>query len=343
MNKKVIVFVVTILILSFSLASVGFAAGQFKNLKAWFGEIKIFRNQTQIQLEPKPFIVDGTTYVPLRALSNIFDKEILWDGTNYRIDINDKPGQISTDNFNYMMGLLTEKQNEINELKAKVAKLEKELAAKESSKTSISELEKYLNKEYGYYRNMWFDIYLSGKKDDIIVKIYVDLDKYYSKWNALSSTQIKSFIEDIVEEIEYDYNNADIEGYIEDDSTGDKLVDFYINAKGNLIIDTDYDYYSGSNTLSDMEKYLNNYHDECEGVEFVIKLYWDKYDIEVNIDADDWFKLSSYERKDYLEEIYYQINRKFPDAEIYGDVYDEWTKDIIYFDFDSRGKVIIDY
>ena len=228
-------------------------------------EIKIFRNQTQIQLEPKPFIVDGTTYVPLRALSNIFDKEILWDGTNYRIDINDKPGQISTDNFNYMMGLLTEKQNEINELKAKVAKLEKELAAKESSKTSISELEKYLNKEYGYYRNMWFDIYLSGKKDDIIVKIYVDLDKYYSKWNALSSTQIKSFIEDIVEEIEYDYNNADIEGYIEDDSTGDKLVDFYINAKGNLIIDTDYDYYSGSNTLSDMEKYLNNYHDECEG------------------------------------------------------------------------------
>lgn len=76
MSKKLVASIVTILVLSLALASVVFAAGQYKNIKAWFGDIKIFRNGTQIQLTPAPFIVDGTTYVPLRTLSNLFDKEI---------------------------------------------------------------------------------------------------------------------------------------------------------------------------------------------------------------------------------------------------------------------------
>lgn len=75
-RKKIAVITTTVLVLSLFLTSIAFADSAFKNLKAWFGDIKIFSNNKQVQLDVKPFIVDGTTYVPLRALSNILNKNV---------------------------------------------------------------------------------------------------------------------------------------------------------------------------------------------------------------------------------------------------------------------------
>lgn len=341
MSKKVSVLIATILIIS-SLGSVAFAASQYKNLKAWFYGIQIFKNGQQVSLNlpdgmMEPFIVDGYTYVPLRAISDIFDKDIGWDGANYRIDINDKPGQGSSQDINYLMGLLTDKQTEINELKAKIEVLESQI---EAQKVSLSDLEKDLNKEYDEYEDIEFDIDLKGDEDEIEVRIYVELDDYYDEWYDLKESEIEDYIEDIVDDIEKEFKNADIEGFIEDTDEDEILVEFEINSKGKLVFD--FDGRSSIDDLDDLEEFLNDEHDKYVGVDFAISLSGDEDEIEVEIDAEDWYELYDDEKEDYLEAIYDDIIDVFPDADVYGDVYDKETGDIIDFDFDRRGNVEID-
>lgn len=343
MNKKVVFLVTAMLVISFSLGSVAFAADNFQNLRAWFGDIKIFTNNQQVQLSAKPFIVDGTTYVPLRAVSDIFNKDIYWDGVNYRIDINDKP-TLPDENIFYLTQQLVERQTKITELEKKVAELEAKLEEnKNTSNSSISELEKFLNKEFGTYKRVNFDIDLSQSKDKITVSIYVDLSKQSSRWNDLSSSDIKDLLQDITDEILYDFKNADVTGTIEDSSKNrnNELVYFYTNSRGNVVVEGSS---TGSNTssISQMEDYLNRNHYKHKSVEFDIQLSGNKDKIRVYLVADRYGLdyLTTSEIKAYLEKIYDEINYDFPDAIVEGSIEDSYT--IHYFDFDSRGNVYLD-
>lgn len=337
LKKRVAVIITTVLLLSLFLTSVVFAESTYKNLKAWFGDIKIFSNNQQVQLDVKPFIVDGTTYVPLRALSNIFNKNISWDGTNLKISINDKPNQDAT-NMAYLTQQIVEKQNKINELEAKVAQLEAELATtKKSTKYDLDDMEDYLNDEYGKYEKIGFDIELSGKKNDIEVEIYVDLDDYYSKWKALTTSKIEKLIQYIVNDIQENFKDADIEGYIEDSSEDEELVEFYLNARGKLVVDIK----DGSYTydLDELEDYLNRYYNKYEGIYFDIELSGDEDDISIYVtaDKDDLDYLTEREIEYYLEDLYNEIIHEFSDAYVDGTIEDDYTE--YEFDFDSKGNV----
>lgn len=340
MNRKIAVSVIAVLIFSLALGAMVFADDNFKTLKAWFGNLSIYRNNQQVQLSAQPFIVDGTTYVPLRAVSELFNKDVGWDGVKYRIDLNDRPDE----NLVHLTQQLIEAQVKAQELEAKVAQLEAELKAKEETvkKDDIKELESYLNKEYRTYKGVRFDIDLYKSKNDIDVDIYVDLDYYYYEWNGLSTSNIKSYLQDIVNDILYDYKNADIRGSIMDSSTSKKstLVSFSIKSNGTVVIDTDYKddkYYD----LYDLEDDLNWYYGEYEEIYFDIELTGNKDDIRIYITARgyDLDYLYEYEIEDYLEEIYDEIIREFPYAEVYGYIEDDYTR--YRFEFDYWGDVYL--
>ncbi|HZX20817.1 MAG TPA: stalk domain-containing protein [Clostridia bacterium] len=349
MSRKIAVFIITTLIFSLFLGAVAFANDNFKNLKAWFGELSIYRNNQRVYLagDDKPFIVDGRTYVPLRAMSNLFNKEVGWDGVNYRIDLNDKP----EDNLIYLTQQLYTAQIEVQTLQAKVKQLEEELAAKKDSKKyTLKELKSYLNKEYGTYKKVEFDIDLYENKKDIEVDIYVDLDYDYYEWNKLSDSNIKSYIQNIVDDILDDYKNVSIEGSIMDSSGRNKtLVSFYTKSSGTVVIDIgDKSGSDGYDDLDDLEDYLNNSskYNKCYGyygkyVYFDIELYEDKDgDIEVYItvtspkDGLDYLKEN--EIKEYLGKLYDEIIDGFKYADIYGYIEDDYTD--YEFDFDSNGN-----
>lgn len=334
-KKKLTVVILSVLVFSVFITTAVFAEGAFKNLKAWYGDIKIFSNNQQVQMDVKPFIVDGTTYVPLRALSNILNKNVGWDQANLRIDINDKPDSYAA-NMAYLSQQLVERQIKINELEAKVKQLEAELA--KSSTNSLDDMEKYLNKQYGTYEKIKFDIDLKGNKDDIEVRIYVDLYDYSTKWKNLSTTKIKGYIKDIVDDILYELKNAKVTGFIEDSDSRKELVDFYLNTKGSLVVDI-----KNSNTydLEDLEDELNDVYYKYKGVYFDIFLSGDKYDIIVDIDAfnDDIDELSTSDIKKYLENICDEIFYYYPDADIEGYIGDYYES--YYFYVDYSGKIVL--
>ncbi|MFW5648272.1 MAG: stalk domain-containing protein [Candidatus Alkaliphilus sp. MAG34] len=340
MNRKIVVSVITVLVFSFILGAVVFADGAYRDLKAWFGNLSIFRNNEYVELSSKPFIIDGTTYVPLRAVSELFDKDVIWDGVNYRIDLNDKPDE---NLINVKQQLYNEQMN-VMRLEAKVKQLEEELADK---KGSLDDLESYLNKQYGTYKKIEFDINLYESKKDIEVDIYVDLDYDYREWDNLSTSSKKNYLQNIVNDILDDYKNVNIEGSIMDSSRSGKntLVSFYTKSNGTVVMDTDYswDYDRRYNDLYDLEDDLNYNYDRYEGVSFDIELYEDSYgDIEVTIfvDEDDWDDLGWREQERYLEKIYKKIIREYPRVDVYGYIYDYYYNyRIDSFEFDSDGYI----
>jgi hypothetical protein len=187
----------------------GFASGSKKMLEAWYMNVKIVSNGQQVYTDIEPFIVDGTTYVPVRMIANIFNKDVQWDQANYTVYISDKPGQ----NVNYLNMMLQMKDNEIKNLEDKIKKLE------EKDKVSdIDDLEEQLNDDYGKYKNVNFDISLSGDKKDITVKIEFDYKKDKSAWNKLTTKNITSYLQDICDDILDEFPKADIEGYFRDSS-----------------------------------------------------------------------------------------------------------------------------
>ena len=287
----------------------------------------------------RPFIVDGTTYVPLRTMANLFNKEVGWDGEKYRIDLDDKPG----DNLISVSQQLYEAQMKILGLEAEIKQLEEGL---KTQKGDIKDLESYLNREYRSYEGIKFDIDLYENKKDIEVSIYVDLDRYEDEWDDLyrRTSRIEKYLQNIVDDILDDYKNVDIEGSRMDSYTSrkDTLVSFYTKSNGTVVVDTDYGWDSGKyDDLYDLEDDLNYYYGRYEGVSFDIELYEDSYgDIEITIyvDEDDWDDLGWREQERYLEKVYKEITQEYSRAYIYGYIYDYYYDyKIDSFDFDSDG------
>jgi hypothetical protein len=87
--KKVAILVLVILLI---LASIGIAYATLgnKTITITYRNISIYINGVKKVPSNEPFIYNSSTYVPLRFVSEALDKEVKWDGTNNRIDINDK-------------------------------------------------------------------------------------------------------------------------------------------------------------------------------------------------------------------------------------------------------------
>ncbi|AWE07630.1 hypothetical protein DCE79_09650 [Lysinibacillus sp. 2017] len=83
-----------------------FAAGNVaQQLKVYFNNIKVVVDGSPASLgkdstgkENEAFIYNGTTYLPIRAVSEALDKEVSWDGKTSTVYVGEKPGQV-----NYLM------------------------------------------------------------------------------------------------------------------------------------------------------------------------------------------------------------------------------------------------
>lgn len=99
--KKRIIFLVLAVALCLSLAvNVLAFTDTVKMLEAHFSGIKIVLDG--VEITPKdatgkvvePFIVDGTTYLPVRAVAEAFGKEVAWDGETRTVSLG-KPADLA--------------------------------------------------------------------------------------------------------------------------------------------------------------------------------------------------------------------------------------------------------
>lgn len=213
-------------------------------------KIKILNNNVLVSGNVSPILIDGTTYLPVRSLSGVLNKNVFWDGPTKSIYISDNINPNEANLKNEISNLenfvrtkdaritelenagkskdakITELENAIKSKDAKIAELEMQLKAK--STISLKDLERQLNKNYRYLDNLEFYITLRGNKDYIDVEIEIDLGvvSYNRDWYNLQESKIERFLSNISNEIWYEYKDAEVTGEVINTRDAKTLVKF---------------------------------------------------------------------------------------------------------------------
>ncbi len=324
-TTKAIIFTLTALFLLISIVPTGLASGNKKMLEAWYMNVKIMSNNRAVSVEAdkEPFIVDGTTYVPVRMLAEILNKEVLWDGQNYTVHINDKLGQ----SLDYLNMQLIMKDNEIKYLEDRVASLERQNVRV----SDIDELEDDLNFYYDEYKDVDFDISLSGSKSRITVVIEFNLKRDKSAWNRLTTKNITSYLQDMCDEILDVFPKADISGYFKDSSktSRDRINEFTVTSRGNVSLDDDGYSRVRDTDLRDLEYDLDDmFYDYFYDFDVDIELDGDEDDVTFTVYVDydkykrKWDDIKDRDLEYFMEDIQLEIEQEFRGADVKGYIYD---------------------
>lgn len=234
MFKKMSVAALSVVLLAGMLpAASSDAAVATKNLQAHYRNIKVQYNGTLVPTNLEPFLVNGTTYIPLRMMAGVFNKDISWDGTTYTINVTDRTdARVAA-----LQAEIAAKDATIKSLQQQLEDAKNNEEEEEDVDDRIDDLEESLNDDYlDYFDTFDFeDISISGDEDDIEVEIAVDLTEY-PEYDDLRDRDIEELVEAIVDDIWEEFENADIEGEIVDSSDDDaKLDDFSADASEETI------------------------------------------------------------------------------------------------------------
>ncbi len=243
--KKVLVLSIVLVL---ALSTIAIAANEVyqKKLTATIGRIKFKVDGEDVtkEIEEKykapAFTVkefDSRSYVPVRAIAELMGMEVKWDDKTHTAEIIDVKSKVYEEE-------IKKKDKEIAELKEEIKKLKEEVV--EEDKLQV--LEDKLNDKYGTYKDVNFDIVLKESKNNIDVKIIIDLKNYNQEkyWNKMDVSTKKAMIEDIVDTISKEYTDYNIHGNIYDLYYKKELFTFNKPKIGKLSITHDDRYTGGS-------------------------------------------------------------------------------------------------
>lgn len=332
MNKfksKAIAALITTALITVGFTMIGQASTTKKVLPVIFNQFKIIYNNQDVTAQVTPIFVDGRTYLPLRSMANLFNKNLSLNQTTISLSdgidttVSDLRNQIST------------RDTYIQTLTQKIASLENTISSLSSSSSSsssssdssksISRLEDDLNDDHDTYKDVDFDISLSGDKSNTTVIFKTDEDD----WNDLSSSYQKKYLQSVVDDIRDEYKNAVIDGKVKDGST--TLLKFTVSSDGDIEIDMANLIDSLENKLEDKldDDYFGTLTDiENDDLEIKAEGDTDKLTFTINIDFDDyedeWDELADSEVKVYMKKVYDYITDQsdFEDTDVLGYFYD---------------------
>lgn len=181
---RVLTLLIAILVLSQSMV---YASGTRSTKKVWQGPLQVFYNEKSVQLSTQPIIIENRTYLPIRAIAEALNMNVEWVDATRSIKITDRSKSNDMNaNIQYYAQEVTQKSAEIADLKAKLAKIEKEKDEKISQlEKDKKDIQKKLDdandklKNYGYNNN-WSNYY---GWDDANAR-----NAYYKKYSRYPST-----------------------------------------------------------------------------------------------------------------------------------------------------------
>ncbi|HYE81333.1 MAG TPA: stalk domain-containing protein [Clostridia bacterium] len=245
------IFILAVILVS-CLLMFTFAVDVAKKVQAVESNTRIIYNSKEVSLGEKPFTIEGSNYLPINALAELFSKNIYWNHNQQKVFISDKPDTA----LESLKTELAAKNKTISELQENVKQLEKGIIA--GKKKSIKELQDMINNKSGRYEDVPYRVILSGHEDEVRVKIEVDLSYDKDAWDQLNSSDKKDMAKEISNAVSGEYGYARITGYIKDISTSKRLVVFYNNYEGEIELGV----YKNYNTISTLEDRFNEEYDD---------------------------------------------------------------------------------
>jgi hypothetical protein len=330
------------------------AASLTKTLKAAYNNIGISYNGQIKSLSNQPFLVDGATYVPLRAVSEIMGANVNWANNTVYITNQTTPIVSSTQE-------VAAKNFEIASLKQQLEVAKKELETFKGTGTTagsnlttaavnatLSKIESEYEDEYSI--DWEFDLRIVSSRLELTVSY--DSRNDDSRFNRLNESKRKALIKDICYDISAGHKDVEIRGTIEDSRTDTEKASFKYTKSGSYQYDE-----KNALSLAEFERELEDDYRTIDMIGFSIPIDYIELDernneltfnIRTNLRynkndfREDWNDTApSYQRKleDYLAEIKEDIEREYSSYDtIIGLIRDDSTGDIIA-SYESNGRV----
>lgn len=226
-NKKRIVTIIAVLTLILSFTSIGYGKSAMETLEAYYRNVTVFKDGIKATFTHEPFIVDGTTYVPLRDISELLGETVTFDQATYQINIIGT----STASIAELQAEILEKDLTISSLESQIDKLNDKLEEEEDF--DINDLEDYLNDEFDELSGLDVSIELDGDEDEVEIYISVEVDNLYEDQEGYED-DVEDYLSDIFDAImDYDeFQDAEVYGEIEDEDGN--VYDFEFDEDGYL-------------------------------------------------------------------------------------------------------------
>ena len=296
-----------------------FADDITKVIQAAESNAKVVYNGKEVNLGAKPFLIEGSNYLSVRALAVLFEKNIDWNQKEQKVIISDKPNM----SLEGLKSELAAKDKSIAELQDKARKLENDIAS--SRKLDVRELQDEINHMLGEFSEVYYRVVLSGNEDEIRVKIEVDLSVNSSSWSRLSSTEREELAQEVCDWIASEYDFAKIKGYIIDIDESEILMPFQNNWKGDI----ERSNYTNYSNISRLEDRLNeDYANYFEGMHISIALRGNDNNVEYTMNIqesrfnEEWEDISDSTLKSFMKSLCIRINSEFSECYVFGYVYD---------------------
>lgn len=341
LKKRLALVMVLAFMFTMVMGSSAFAATTTLHKVDAYSGVKIIYNGMELTGASQPYIINDTTYVPLRLIMENFGNGVYWDALNYRV--------ILTGN--------TSKDAEIAALKKQIAELENTIAELEGADLDDIEDDLYdifedMGDDYFDDDEIIFSLSLGGDEDDIAYTVKLDFDDSndYDDLTDVDMDDIEEFLDDLESEIydaidDTDYEDADVTGKLSDKDNSS----YYVKFNGSSYTfswDNGDDLDDIADAVYDAVDDLDYYFDD-DGIYFTLSLDGDEDDLEYYIEfdfshADDYWDLSDLDEddiEDFLDdvaaEIYDEIeDTDFEDADLTGELVDNDDSDL-YVEFDG--------
>lgn len=246
--KKAITLVlalfITVMLCGTSEASVG-----SKQHLVNYRNIKLTLNNNPVTVLPanEPFIINGTTYLPLRAVAESLNFNVTWqDATSTVVMTSKESAELVS-----LRNQLAIKDQEILALKKQIDNLKGD---------DLSDLEENIIDDYDEIEDVSVeDINLDGGEDEVKVTVEVDLDKYDIEWEDLSDTDIQNFIKNMVTDIQNELSeDTEVTGELIDIESDDTLITFLKDGERALKITFKDDVYRDGGSSSDISSVIDD-------------------------------------------------------------------------------------
>ena len=227
-------------------ATVVNAANYTKTLNATYRNIGVTYNGVSKTLSAEPFLVDGSTYVPLRAVSEVMGADVSWNGstntvtiTNNSADTTSLQQQLASANYQ-----VTTLQRELETVKAELETYKNSNNSNSSGATSGTDItsaeltatEKYLSDTYStHFDDIYFDFDLVKKGSRLQLTISYSDREDEKAFNNLRESKVTDMLQDICDDISARHADIDIQRTITyTKSSTDKASFTYANKTSRL-------------------------------------------------------------------------------------------------------------
>lgn len=227
------------------------AAGYYKTKNVQYGGANFYYNGMYQSVGSQMIIIDGTTYMPVKALGNALGLSVDWNQSTQTVSVS---GNTSQSNVS-MQAELQAKDYEIASLKKELQKYKEDPYIISSGSNSsnhysatsgtdilgaeITATRKVLENTYSdYFDEIDFDFSLRLSSGKLKLTISYDTSSENRAFNKLSTKEVKTFIEEICETIRDYHEDIVIQGSIQYDGSRKAPYDFSYSKRNRMSYST---------------------------------------------------------------------------------------------------------